>query len=133
MQPRLSDQMFAFRIPRWLSEVGMIAFVVSVNNQRVCTFGVGDNGVLGAHVIWSGRAGQPDHLNLDLGGLDTIKDEHIDWPDPPEIKAGDTITIQVVKTDTVDPPTQVRTPEQIVADSEESLTKMEAEHQAQLA
>jgi hypothetical protein len=83
----------------------MIAFVVSVNGKRVGTIGVGDSGLLGAHVSWSGDSGEPGNLNLDFGGLDSRTNEHVRWPDPPEIKIGDTITIQVIETDTVDTPT----------------------------
>ena len=111
----------------------MIAFVVSVNAQRVCTIGVGDSGVLGAHVSWTGHSGEPDNLSLFVGGLDSNTDQHIDWPASPEINVGDTITIQVVESEVVDLPTRRRTPEQIVADDEVFLTRMEAEHQARLA
>jgi len=47
----------------------MIAFVVSVNGQRVGTIGVGDSGVLGAHVSWSGHSGEPGNLDLGIGGV----------------------------------------------------------------
>jgi len=110
----------------------MIAFVVSVNGQRVCTVGVGDSGVLGAHVSWSGRSGEAGDLDLGIGGLDTRTDEHIRWPDPPEIKVGDTITIQVVETDTVDTPTDRKTPAQLREEERAFLTEMEAEHQARI-
>ena len=110
----------------------MIAFVVSVNGQRVGTIGVGDNGVLGAHVSWSGHSGEPGNLNLGFGGLDSGTDEHIRWPDPPKIKVGDTITIQVIETVTVDMPTDRKTPAQLCKEEEEFLTEMEREHQARV-
>jgi hypothetical protein len=111
----------------------MIAFVVSVNGQRVCTIGVGDSGVLGAHVSWVGRPGEAGDLDLGVGGLDSHTDEHIGWPDPPEIKVGDTVSIQVIETDTVDPPTERKTPAQLVEDEKVFLAEMEAGHQARLA
>jgi hypothetical protein len=107
----------------------MIAFVVSVNGQRVATIGVGDSGVLSAIVRWAGRAGEAGDLGLDIGGLDTRTDEHIRWPDPPEIKVGDTITIQVIETDTVDTPTDRKTSAQLREEEREFLTEMEAKHQ----
>ena len=110
----------------------MIAFVVSVNGQRVCTIGVGDSGVLGAHVSWSGLQGDTGHLDLGLGGLDSNTDEHIRWPDPPEIKVGDTVTVQVIETDTVDRPTERKTPAQLIEDEKAFLAEMNASHQARL-
>src|SRR5262245_23145574 len=111
----------------------MIAFVVSVNGQRVGTIGVGDNGVLSAIVRWSGHAGEPGHMNLDIGGLDSKTDEHIRWPHPPDIEPGDTITIQVIETDMVDTPTDRKTPAQLRQEEEEFLTEMERKHQARVS
>ena len=107
----------------------MIALVVSVNGQQVGTIGVGDSGVVSAHVSWSGHSGEPGNLDLGIGGLDSRTDEHIRWPQPPEIKVGDTITIQVIEADTVDPPTDRKTPAQLRQEEEEFLTEMEREHQ----
>ncbi|MCI0459986.1 MAG: nucleolar 14 family protein [Gemmataceae bacterium] len=104
----------------------MIAFVVSVNGQRVCTIGIGDSGVLGAHVSWSGLPGEPADLRLSFGGLDTRTDQHIRWPDPPEIKVGDAVTIQVIETDLVDPPTDRKTPAELVEEEKAFLADMEA-------
>jgi hypothetical protein len=111
----------------------MIAFVVSVNGQRVCTIGVGDSGVFGAHVSWVGRLGEPSNLSLSVGGLDSRTDEHIHWPAPPEIKIGDTVTIQVVETGAVDPPTERKTPAQLIEDEKAFLAQMEADWQARQA
>jgi hypothetical protein len=110
----------------------MIALVVSVNGQRVCTIGVGDSGVVSAHVTWVGRAGEPGDLDLGIGGLDSRTDEHIRWPRPPEIKVGDTVTIQVIETEIVDTPTDRKTPAQLREEEREFLTEMEAEHQARI-
>src|SRR5262245_11228385 len=110
----------------------MIAFVVSVNGQRVGIIGVGDSGVLSAIVRWSGRVGELDDLGLEIGGLDSRTDEHIRWPHPPEIKVGDTIAIQVIETDRVDMPTDRKTPAQLREEEREFLTEKEAEHQARI-
>jgi hypothetical protein len=107
----------------------MIAFVVSVNGQRVATIGIGDSGVLDTIVGWSGRTGEPGDLRLSIGGLDSHTDEHVRWSDPPEIKVGDTVSVQVIETDTVDPPTDRKTPAQLREEERAFLTEMEAEHQ----
>jgi hypothetical protein len=94
----------------------MIAFVVSVNGKRVGTIGVGDSGVLGAHLSWFMRPDKPGKGKLSLGGLDSNTNEHLDWParlkpDWPgrlKIKVGDTVTVQVIETEEVDMPTQRR-------------------------
>jgi hypothetical protein len=111
----------------------MLAFVVSVNGQRVCTIGVGDSGVLSAIVAWTGRSGESGDLRLSVGGLDTRTDEHIRWPDPPEIGVGDTVTIQVIETATVDSATERKTPAQLIEDEKAFLAELRASHQARLA
>jgi hypothetical protein len=111
----------------------MIAFVVSVNGQRVVTVGVGDSGVLSAHVNWSGLAGEPGDLWLSICGLDTRTDEHVRWPDPPDIRVGDTVTIRVVEADAVDPSVERKTPAQLREDERAFLAEMEAEYQARMA
>jgi hypothetical protein len=110
----------------------MIAFVVAVNGQRICTVGVGDSGVLSAHVSWTGRAGKPGDLDLGIGGLDTRTEEHIRWPPPPEIKVGDSVTIQVIEMDSVDTPIDRKTLAQLREKERVFLTEMEAEHQARI-
>jgi hypothetical protein len=111
----------------------MIAFVVSVNGHRVRTIGIGDSGVLSAIVSWTVHPGEPGDLRLSFGGLDTRTDEHIRWPDPPEIKVGDTVTIQVVEMDAVDRETERKTPAQLIEDEKAFLAEMKASHQARLA
>jgi hypothetical protein len=108
----------------------MIAFVVSVNGQRVSTIGVGDNGLLDATVYWSGRPPrQPDDLQLSFGGIDSSTDEHVRWPWPPQIKVGDTVSFEVVETDVVDPPRERKTPAQIAEDDRALRAKLAASRQ----
>jgi hypothetical protein len=94
---------------------------------------LGDSGVLGAHVSWVGRPGQPGDLSLSVGGLDTRTDEHLRWPDAPEIKVGDAITIQVIETDTVEEPTERKTPAQLIEDEKAFRAEIEANRQSRLA
>jgi hypothetical protein len=108
----------------------MIAFIIFRNGQQVATIGVGDSGVLSAHVTWTGRAGEPGDLRLGIGGLNTRTDEHIRWPHPQEMKVGDTVTIQVIEALTVDTPTDRKTPAQLREEERVFLTEMEAKHQA---
>ena len=110
----------------------MIALVLSINGQKICTVGVGDSGVLSAHVTWTGRTGEPDDLSVVVGGLDSNTDEHIRWPSLPEIMVGDSVSIEVIKTDTVDTPIDRKTPAQLREESRAFLTEMEAEHQANM-
>ena len=108
----------------------MIAFVVSVNGQQVGTYGIGDSGVVSAHVTWVGRPpDDPGDLSLSVGGLDSRTDEQVRWPDPPEIKIGDSITIRVIETNTVDTPIDRRTPAQMREEERVFLAEMEAERQ----
>jgi hypothetical protein len=110
----------------------VIAFVVSVNGQHVRTIGIGDSGVLSSHVTWVGWPGEVGNLDLGISGLDSQTDEHLRWPEPPEIKVGDTVTIQVIETDTVDTPTDRKTPAQLREEERALLTEMEAEHRARI-
>lgn len=84
----------------------MVAFVVSVNGRRVCVAGVGGSGVLGAHVSWFMRPDRPDSGELQVGGLDTVAREHLDWPVPVKLQVGDTVSVQAVELDAVDPPAE---------------------------
>lgn len=110
----------------------MIALVLSINGEKFCTVGVGDSGVLSAHVCWTGQTGEPGDLSVFVGGLDSNTDEHIGWPSLPEIMVGDSINIQVIETDTVDTPISRKTPAQLREESRAFLTEMEAEHQANM-
>jgi hypothetical protein len=67
----------------------MIAFQIQLNGKTLCNAGVGDAGVLGAHVSWirrnkglvrsiQGRRMRQE-LILDVGGLTSERDEHVRW------------------------------------------------------
>ena len=81
------------------------AFKVSINGNHLCTAAVGPDGVLSVILSWvtGGRRATAGDLHLHVGGLDSSKNEHIGWSVPtPQI--GDVIRIEVVRTDTADPP-----------------------------
>jgi hypothetical protein len=85
----------------------MIGFEVSVNGQRLCVSGVGDEGVLTALVTWVSRASagedqRPEELFLQVGGLSG--DTHLSWPSPP-LQVGDCVQVRVLETSRPDEPT----------------------------
>jgi hypothetical protein len=80
------------------------AFVVLVNGERLCTAGIGGNGVLTTIVSWVGR-GRRGHFHMHVGGLDSRTDQHIRW-EVPAVRVGDEITVRVVEAGAVDPPAE---------------------------
>ncbi|HTU19536.1 MAG TPA: hypothetical protein VMG10_15860 [Gemmataceae bacterium] len=106
----------------------MIAFIISVNGQHAGTIGIGNNGVLTTCVNWVGHPGDDGNLFLQFGGLDTSTDEHVRWRDPPAIKVGDMVTVQVVETDTVDVPIERKTPAQLIEDEKVLLAEINESH-----
>jgi hypothetical protein len=91
-----------------------IIFHVYLNGKRVSTAGVGELGVLGAHVSWVRRQGKDtrskgpeateEELRLNVGGLITPTEEHVRWVDK-TLKIGDEVRIVIAADEpTVDPP-----------------------------
>jgi hypothetical protein len=91
----------------------MPVFHVYLNGKKVSTAGVGDLGVLGAHVSWVRRKGEhtlakkpesvEEELTLHVGGLITPTEEHVRWLDR-GLKVGDEVRIKVVEAGAVDRP-----------------------------
>lgn len=91
----------------------MPVFHVYLNGRKVSTAGVGELGVLGAHVSWVRRQGKhtlannpgsvEEQLVLHVGGLITSTQEHVRWLDR-KLKLGDEVTIRVVKDGRIDRP-----------------------------
>jgi hypothetical protein len=89
----------------------MPVFHVYLNGKKVSTAGVGELGVLGAHVSWVRRTGNlsrkpgrvEEELTLHVGGLVTPTDEHVRWLDR-KLKVGDEVSIRVVESAPIDPP-----------------------------
>jgi hypothetical protein len=83
----------------------MKAFVVAINGQRICTAGVGTDGVLSVIANWFGNAsrGDPGGFMLSASGLDSSAGEHVTW-DTPAIGLGDVVTVELVEVEDVDPP-----------------------------
>jgi hypothetical protein len=91
----------------------MRAFQVYLNGKRLCTAGVGDDGVLSTIVTWVRTArNTPSHrskpvqgedLFIQVGGLINPIEEHLSWLQRP-LRVGDDVRITVVETESVDRP-----------------------------
>ena len=91
----------------------MPVFHVYLNGKKVSTAGVGDTGVLGAHVSWVRRKGEhtfakkpngvEEELRLHVGGLITPAQEHVRWLDR-DLKIGDEVRICVAEDAKIDRP-----------------------------
>ena len=91
----------------------MLVFQVYLNGKKVSTAGIGDLGVLGAHVSWVRRkdgktlARKPDsveeELTFHVGGLITPTEEHVRWLDR-KLKVGDEVRIRIVEDGAIDRP-----------------------------
>jgi hypothetical protein len=89
------------------------AFVVTVNGQRLCTAGIGSDGVLTAIINWVGGGPQRDEagdFGFHVGGLDSRTGEHVDWTTP-QLKVGDLVTVEIVEAEEVDPETRRHIPD----------------------
>jgi hypothetical protein len=91
----------------------MRAFVVHLNGKRLCTAGIGDDGVMSANVTWVRHAprrarptrngGVDEELGLMVGGLITKSGEHVTWR-PRRLRVGDEVRINVVEIGRVSKP-----------------------------
>jgi hypothetical protein len=81
----------------------MVALEVTRNGKRVCVAGIGDDGVVSAHVHWNGRPGRAAHPQLNVGGLHGDTDVHVTWFGR-AIRVGDAVTVRVVEVAESDPP-----------------------------
>jgi len=86
----------------------MIAFVVSVNGERVCSVGLTSKNTRSVDVSWIGNA--EEEVFLHVGGMD--EDEHVNWS-VPQLKVGDEVTIKIAESGITDPPSRRRTVEEI--------------------
>ena len=91
----------------------MPVFHVYLNGKKVSTAGVGDLGVLAAHVTWVRRKGQetlakkPDsaeeEITLHVGGLISPTEEHVRWLNR-NLKIGDEVRITIAEAAQVERP-----------------------------
>jgi hypothetical protein len=95
----------------------MRAFQVSLNGKKLCTAGVGEDGVLTTIVTWVGptrnrarkgqRTSKSEDLDLSVGGLISPNREHVSWHEC-SLRVGDEVQIQIVDRASVDRPSQRR-------------------------
>jgi hypothetical protein len=95
------------------AEGHMRAFQVYLNGKRLCTAGVGDDGVLTAIVTWvRGARNTPSHRSklvqgedifIEVGGLISPRREHVSWLQR-SLRLGDDVRITVVERTSVDRP-----------------------------
>jgi hypothetical protein len=91
----------------------MPVFHIYLNGKKVSTAGVGELGVLGAHVSWVRRVRGhalfrkrdkvEEEFRLHVGGLIASSDEHVRWLDR-NLKAGDEVSIRLAEDAKVDRP-----------------------------
>jgi hypothetical protein len=91
----------------------MRALEIHVNGKKLCTAGIGDDGVLTAIVRSvprpiqatsqkrTSRAGED--LGLDVGGLTPSTLEYVRWKSP-KLRSGDEVLIKIIETDRPDKP-----------------------------
>lgn len=84
---------------------GMNALEVCVNGKRVYAAGSPPTGWLSGSVNWTPRLGRPGLLGVILSGRDLEVKEHLLWPIT-RLNPGDEVTIRVVDTDVIDPPSR---------------------------
>ena len=81
----------------------MRAFEVSVNGERLCLAGIGDDGVLTTIVNWLARPGDGS-LHLEVGGLISPTKEHVTWVRQKPLSVGDNVQVKIVEIEAADNP-----------------------------
>jgi protein tyrosine phosphatase len=81
----------------------MRAFEVSVNGEKVCLAGIGDDGVLTTIVHCAARQGGVG-VFLQVGGLISQTKEHVNWINEKPLSVGDNLQVKIVETDAADNP-----------------------------
>ena len=81
----------------------MKAFEIRLNQKKLCTAGVEEQGVLTAMVDYVAN-GKRNELSLSVGGLITSTDEQVRWVQRRRVRTGDEIRVKVVEAESVDKP-----------------------------
>jgi hypothetical protein len=81
----------------------MRAFEVSVNGEKLCLAGIGDDGVLTTIVHCAARQ-RDAGLFLEVGGLIGQTKEHLNWINQKPLSVGDNVQIKIIETGAVDNP-----------------------------
>jgi hypothetical protein len=88
----------------------MVAFEVYVNGKRICTVGIGDNGVLTTIVSWVTGPPERSDLFLQVGGLRSPSREDVTWREGEPLRVGDEVRIGIVERTKVDRPRSRKRP-----------------------
>lgn len=88
----------------------MQALTVFLNEKKTCTASLGDAGILSVDVSLIGQG--PDSCFLQVGGFDSITDQHVKWTSE-SIKVGDVIKIILEEIEQIDEPTERKTVEEM--------------------
>jgi hypothetical protein len=110
----------------------MYALKVCINNQKPIVGGADDLGVLTAIITATGRLGahsspsrddETQEFSFRLGGLTSrpkgTTDEHLTWLSHDDLKVGDTVRVEIIETENVDP----------VVSGEEAQQRRDDEHE----
>ena len=81
----------------------MQAFEVSLNGEKLCLAGVGDDGVLTTTVNWVARKGECE-MFLMVGGLLSRTEEHDNRVDLKYLSVGNEICVKIIEASSVDKP-----------------------------
>ena len=81
----------------------MRAFEISLNGQKLCVAGIGDDGVLSAIVNWVAKGGEGD-MFLEVCGLVGPVNQDVRWVRQKPLQLQDEIRVRIVEVDRVDEP-----------------------------
>jgi hypothetical protein len=87
----------------------MRAFEVPLNGKKLCLAGIGDDGVLSAHVTWVAGKSGPE-LSLHVGGLIGPTGEHVSWEDR-RLRVDQRVVVRIVEASSVDKPKRRKRPD----------------------
>src|SRR5205814_5199604 len=87
----------------------MVEFEVYLNGTRMCTAGIGVNGVLTTIVSWVTGPPKRNELDLYVGGLYSTTQEHVRWEEKP-LRVGDEVRVKIVERTKVDRPRSRKRP-----------------------
>jgi hypothetical protein len=75
---------------------------VHLNGNKLCTAGIGRDGVLNTTLNVVSREGEYD-MEMRIGGLEN--NEFLNWSTL-GLRLGDEITVRIIETDSIDPPAE---------------------------
>jgi len=75
---------------------------VHLNGNKLCTAGIGTDGVLNTTINVVSRKGEY-HMEMRVGGLEN--NEFLNWSTN-GLRVGDEITVRIIETDSIDPPAE---------------------------